>query len=105
MSGPVKNETSGKVKTTALYEKVAYDLDTPPNEALWKDVIESDSKWCYPKEKKFKEAIRNVYRAYTTRQKNAKKLQKHLLKAFKMEDKLDQLNSIITNTGEQNETI
>ena len=105
LSAPVKNEKSGKVKTTALYEKVAYDLDTPPNEALWKDVIESDSKWCYPKEKKFKEAIRNVYRAYTTRQKNAKKLQKHLLKAFKMEDKLNQLNSIITNTGEQNETI
>ena len=105
LSAPVKNEKSGKVKTTALYEKVAYDLDTPPNEALWKDVIESDSKWCYPKEKKFKEAIRNVYRAYTTRQKNAKKLQKHLLKAFKMEDKLKQLNNIITETGEKNETV
>jgi glycosyltransferase involved in cell wall biosynthesis len=105
LSGPITNEKSGKVKTTALYEKVAYDLDTPPDAALWKDVIESDSKWCYPKEKKFKEAIRNVYRSYAPRQNNALKLQKHLLSAFKLEDKLTQLNNLITKTGEENETI
>jgi len=102
---PVKNAKSGKTRKTALYEKVAYDLDTPPQEALWKEVIEEDSKWCYPKEKKFKEAIRNVYRSYSLRKENALKLQEHLLKEFKYEDKLDQLVNIITETGEKNEIV
>ena len=105
LSAPVKNEKSGKIKTTALYEKVAYDLKTPPRDALWKDVIEQDSKWCYPKEDKFKQAMRNVYRAYSLRKKNALKLQKHIKKAFKMEDKINMLEDIITKTGEENETI
>ncbi len=105
LSAPVKNEKSGKIKTTALYEKVAYDLGTPTRDALWKDVIEEDSKWCYPKEDKFKQAIRNVYRSYSLRQKNALKLQKHIKKAFKMEDKINMLENIITKTGEENETI
>ncbi len=105
LSAPVKNETSGKVRTTALYEKVSFDLDTPQDDALWKDVIEKDSKWCYPKEDKFKQAMRNVYRSYSLREKNASKLQKHLLKAFSMKEKLNQFNEIITNLGEENETV
>tara|TARA_Y100000592_G_scaffold101038_1_gene184866 strand:+ start:4087 stop:5307 length:1221 start_codon:yes stop_codon:yes gene_type:complete len=105
LSAPIKNEKSGKVKTTALYEKVAYDLNTPSEDAIWKDVIEKDSKWCYPKEDKFKKALRNVYRSHSLKKKNALMLQEHLLNTFKLEDKLKQFNEIVVNIGEQNETI
>ena len=105
LSAPVKNSKSGKVKTTSLYEKVAYDLNTPVDDALWKDVIEKDSKWCYPKEDKFKQAMRNVYRSYSLRKKNALILQDHIIKEFNMQDKLEQFNEIVTKVGEQNETI
>jgi len=105
LSAPIKNEKSGKVKTTALYEKVAYDLNTPSEDAIWKDVIEKDSKWCYPKEDKFKKALRNVYRSHSLKKKNALMLQEHLLNTFKLEDKLNQFNEIVVNIGEQNETI
>ena len=105
LSAPVKNEKSGKVRKTALYEKVAYELATPESEALWKDVIENDSKWCYPKENKFKAAIRNVYQGYNLRLKNAKTLQKHLVENFKYEEKLTQMCELITETEETNEII
>ena len=105
LSAPVKNEKSGKVKTKALYEKVAYELKAPSNEALWKEVIEEDTKWCYPREDKFKKALRTVYQSNSLKKKNALLLQKHLLSNFKMKDKLEQFNDIIDNLGEKDEVI
>jgi glycosyltransferase involved in cell wall biosynthesis len=105
LSAPVKNEKSGKVRKTALYEKVAYELNTPQPEALWKDVIEQDSKWCYPKKNKFMAAMRSVYQGYNLRLKNANTLQQYLVNNFKYEDKLTQMCEIITETGETNEII
>ena len=105
LSAPVKNEKSGKVKTKALYEKVSYDLKTPRPEALWKEVIEEDSKWCYPKEDKFKKAIRTAYQSNNLKKKDALLLQKHLLTNFKMKDKLQQFNDIIENLGETDEAV
>ena len=104
LSAPVKNEKSGKVKRKALYEKVGYELKTPEKEALWKEVIEPDVKWCYPKEDRFKTALRNVYRSNGIKKKDALLLQEHLLNTFKLEDKLAEFNNIIEEIGDTNET-
>jgi glycosyltransferase involved in cell wall biosynthesis len=104
LSAPVKNEKSGKVKRKALYEKVGYELKTPEKEALWKEVIEPDVKWCYPKEDRFKTALRNVYRSNGLKKKDALLLQEHLLNTFKLEDKLAEFNNIIEEIGDTNET-
>ena len=88
-----------------MYEKVSYELKTPHQDALWSEVIEEDTKWCYPKEDKFKKAIRNAYQSNKLKKKEALQLQKHILSSFKMKDKLKQFNDIVTSMGENNEII
>jgi glycosyltransferase involved in cell wall biosynthesis len=74
----IKNKTSGRVKRTPMFTKVKYKLDTVPKEAVWENVIEADSKWCYPDEAAYKKALRGTVEAFKSRKSTAKKLQKSL---------------------------
>jgi hypothetical protein len=61
-----------------MFTKVKYKLDNVPKEAVWENVIEADSKWCYPDEVAYKKALRGTIEAYKSRKSTAKKLQKSL---------------------------
>ena len=101
LSAMVTNEKSGKKKKTLLCERVAYDLEEVQQDALWAGVIEPGSKWCFPKEKKFKAAMRNVYKAYSSKKKNANILKEYLREEFSMDKKLDNLINLINFEGEE----
>jgi len=74
----VKNEKSGKSRRTPMFTKVKYSMDNIQEEAVWDGVLNADTQWCYPDEKSFKKAIRNVKDAYTSKKKIANDLQASL---------------------------
>jgi len=76
----VKNEKSGRVKRTPMFTKVKYKLDKVPQDAVWENVIEADSEWCYPDELAYKKALRGTIEAYKSKKITAEKLQKSLEK-------------------------
>ena len=63
-----------------MFTKVKYKLDKVPEEAVWENVIEADSQWCYPDEVAYKKALRGTMEAYKSRKVVAGKLQKSLEK-------------------------
>ena len=82
---PVENEKSGKVKITPLFQKVTYELREVPKEAVWEGVVQKDSKWCYPKFKSAKKALRSTYSGYNLHKKNAKILSSKIKEKFSQE--------------------
>ena len=44
----IKDKT-GKIKNTAMFTTVAYDMKPVQKEAHWEGVIQPDSQWCFPK--------------------------------------------------------
>ncbi len=74
----VKNKKSGRVKRTPMFTKVKYKLDKVPKEAVWENVIEADSEWCYADEASYKKALRSTVEAHKSRKSQATKLQKSL---------------------------
>ena len=75
-------------------------LNRVQEEAHWKGVIEPDSAWCFAEQGSYKMRLREVYKDWGRFKKQAKELQKWILKNFKAEDKLAELINIInTSTG------
>jgi len=88
-----KRKNSGKMKP--MFASVEYDIRPVQSEAVWDGVIEKDSMWCYPKEGSFKRRLREVRSQYPRFLKNAKKLQKYIVKNFTEEKKYGEfVNSI-----------
>ena len=75
-----KRKNSGKMKP--MFASVEYDIRPVQPEAVWPGVIEKDSMWCFPKEASFKRRLREVRTQYPRFKKNAKKLQKYIVKNF-----------------------
>ena len=78
---PVKDK-KGKEKVKALFSKINYTLQAVQKEAVWEGVIQEDSMWCYPEEKSCKIALREVFKDHGRFKKQAKILQKWVLKTF-----------------------
>jgi len=76
----IKNKKSGRLKRTPMFTKVKYKLDKVPQEAVWENVVEADSQWCYSDEAAYKKALRGTIEAYKSRKIVAGKLQKSLEK-------------------------
>ncbi|MAH48867.1 hypothetical protein CMI37_23775 [Candidatus Pacearchaeota archaeon] len=75
-----KRKNSGKMKP--MFASVEYEIRPVQPEAVWPGVIEKDSMWCFPKEASFKRRLREVRTQYPRFKKNAKKLQKYIVKNF-----------------------
>mgnify|MGYP003116566856 FL=1 len=80
----IVNKVSGRTKRTPMFTKVKHKLDKVPPEAVWENVIDENTEWCYPDEVAFKKALRKVKDGYKAKIKIAEKLQASL------EDRLDQ---------------
>ena len=75
--------------------KVDYDLKPVQAEAVWKGVIEAESMWCYPREASYKKALRESLTKEKHYKKEAKILQKHILKNFTAEKMYEQFRTAI----------
>ena len=83
-------------KKRPMFASIEYDIKPVQKEAVWEGVIQADSMWCFPKEASFKRRLREVRTQYPRFKKNAKKLQKWILKEFTEEKKYNQFcNGII----------
>jgi len=82
---PVKNKKSKKTKLTPHFAKVNYDLNEIQKSAVWKDVLEADSKWAYPQQGSYKMKLREVYKQHDRFKSQAKKLQKWIVTNFNAE--------------------
>jgi glycosyltransferase involved in cell wall biosynthesis len=77
--GNITNAVSGKTKRGPLFEKIQYDLEPVQPAAHWKTVINPDMKWCFPKEKSFKKALRSLFKSNEMKQMVAQDLREQLL--------------------------
>ena len=82
---PVTNKVSGRVKKTPMFTKIKYDIRAVETAAVWKGVINQDTKWCYPDVTSYKKALRNVYETHVSKKKIATELQEYLKEAFSEE--------------------
>ena len=85
---PVKDK-KGKVKSTAMFTPVSYDIKPVQESAIWEPVIIRDSQWCYPKEWDFKRALKSVKKTHKQCVSKAKKLKKYLENNFSQEQMYD----------------
>jgi glycosyltransferase involved in cell wall biosynthesis len=74
----ITNEKSGKTKKEPMFEKIQYDLEPIQQAVVWKGVLNPDMKWCYPKEKSFKKALRSMYTVNKQKQQRAQNLKEVL---------------------------
>ena len=72
-----------KKRKSAMFAKVDYELKPVQKEAVWKDVIEEFTEWCYPKKDSYKMALSDVYNSYEKHKSKAQKLKKYILENFK----------------------
>jgi len=75
-------DKKGKVKKTAMFAPVSYDLKMVQPGARWEGVIQADSQWCFAKEWDYKKILRSIKKDYGAAQSKAKKLQKYVIKEF-----------------------
>lgn len=87
---PVKDK-KGKVKQTAMFTPVSYDLRPVQQEAVWEPVIIKDSQWCFPKEWDYKRALKSVKKSHRQCVSKAKKLKKYLENNFSQEQMYNKL--------------
>jgi hypothetical protein len=78
---------SNSSKKRPMFASVEYDIKPVQKEAHWEGVIQPDSMWCFPKEASFKRRLREMRTQYPRFKKNAKKLQKWIIKEFTEEKK------------------
>ena len=97
---PVKDK-KGKIKKTAMFSAVSYDIKPIQKEAQWNGVLQKDSMWCFPKEWNSKKVLRETYKNHGSAKARAKKLQKYLNKEFVRENQYKKLvDAIDPNNSE-----
>lgn len=82
----------------SLFESVDYELKKVQPQAVWDGVIVPDAMWAYPTEYSLKSSMRKVYDNYETALRRAEKLEKHLKKNFKLEDKYQEFVDSVMET-------
>jgi len=79
LSAPVKNETSGKIKTKNLFLKTSFDINKVEQQHLMPGLITEDCEWCYPIAKSFKKNLRSLIDSPKSHIRNAEILKEHIL--------------------------
>jgi len=90
---PVKDKKNkDKEKYKAHYGKVDYDLQPVQKTAVWDGVVQEDSMWAYAQQGSYKMKLREVYKEHGRFLKQAKALQKWILKNFTAEQQYAAFN-------------
>ncbi len=71
-----------KGKLVPRVNRVLYDIETVQKRAVWKGVIQADSKWAYAKESSFKNALKEAIEKKTHWENEAQALKNHILENF-----------------------
>ncbi len=80
-----KKGRKAKSRVRFLGTKVDYNVKQIQQEAVWENILIPQSSWCYPIEKSYQLALKNVYKTYDRAISDAKKLQKHVTEEFSEE--------------------
>jgi glycosyltransferase involved in cell wall biosynthesis len=91
---------SGKKKTKAHFAKVEYDISPIQEEARWEGVLQADSMWCFAQQGSYKMKLREVYKDYGRFKKQAKELQKWIVKEFAAEKQYEKMLESISSVIE-----
>ena len=85
------------------FATVDFDLLPIQKEAVWDGVLQADSKWAFPMAGSYKMKLREVHKDYGRFQKQAKSLQKWVIKNFEatgQQEKLqDAIMTVLSQTG------
>lgn len=87
---PKKNK-KGKVSKRPFFAKIDYDLSLIQPSVVWKDVLEEDSQWAYPKQGSCKMKFRDVYKNYNRYKNQATKLKEYLNENFSKEKQYEKV--------------
>ena len=104
------NKKTGKEKKTSMFSKIRHELKQIQPEAVWENVLDADSKWCFVDEKHFKKTLRECYKNNKAKTRIAEKLKDYLENEFSSDkqykrffDSIDEfLNSEEESEGWQN---
>jgi len=88
-------DKKGKTKNKGMFAKVEYSLAPVQEEAVWDGVVQKDSMWCFPEQGSFKIRMREVHKDYGRFKKQAKTLQKYLLKNLSKENQYEKVRSLV----------
>ena len=80
-----KGKAKGKAKDKAMFAKVDYSMGPIQEEAVWDGVLERNTMWCYAEQGSYKMRLREVYKDHGRFVKQAKQLQKYILKEMSEE--------------------
>lgn len=90
-------------KRKYLFEAIRSEIKEVPHHALMEGVIVEGAKWGYPDYEQTKKALRNVYKNYKVKKRQAVKLQEYIVEEFSRENQLSRMCESI-RTGFENET-
>ena len=65
-----------------MFSKIRYKLANIQPEAVWENVLDADSQWCYVEEKHFKRTLRECYDKNNIKLKLAQELKSYLEEEF-----------------------
>ncbi len=97
---PVKNEKSGKIKSSPMFTKIKYSLQKVNPAAHWKGVIEPHTHWCFVDRADLKKKMREFYNNTKTNKnsllkKNAHQLKEYLHSVFTQQSIMEQYRDVI----------
>jgi len=97
-----KDEKTGKEKMKAHFGRVAYELQPIPEHAVWDGVLEKGSMWAYAQPGSYKMKLREIYKDHSRFKKQAKDLQKWVLKNFSEEKQYKAFNDCLKEHTSEN---
>jgi glycosyltransferase involved in cell wall biosynthesis len=81
----IPDKDGKKNKQTCMVMDVAYEVKPIQQEAVWDDILMSDSKWAFPVEWNYRKKLRDFYKNPGEWKSKIKKLKKHNDKVFEKE--------------------
>ena len=87
-----------------MFSKIRYELGQIQPEAVWENVLDADSLWCYADEKHFKRTLRECFEKNKLKRREAEKLSEYLKEEFSSEKQYERFyNSINEFLGSSQE--
>ena len=103
LNAPVTTRRKGKKSKTRirfLGTKVDYNVKPIQKEAVWKDILIPESRWCFPSEKSYQLCLRSVYKNHARAVGDANKLQKYVVETFSDEQQYTKFVESVSTTLE-----
>jgi glycosyltransferase involved in cell wall biosynthesis len=85
-----------------LGTSVDYDVNKIQESAVWKDILIPESSWCYPIQKRYRAALKNVHTNYSRATDEAETLKEHIETNFSEEKQQNEFVKSVLDTLESN---